>query len=155
MNNSLIRFNSSEICAVDPKEIPVSISNCFTSLKEVESKVEKACDAAKKSLSEAKNASGKTINCLGFGTKDAVYALQSAVEAGAISQQTQQEVLDRILAFQQATAKGMKIAGAKMQSSAEKSIEKSDKYLEETAPKCKCNCNCGNNCQCNENKSCK
>lgn len=108
MNNSLIRFNSSEICAVDPKEIPVAISNCFTSLKEVESKVEKACDAAKKSLSEAKNASGKTINCLGFGTKDAVYALQSAVEAGAISQQTQQEVLDRILAFQQATAKGMK-----------------------------------------------
>lgn len=108
MNNRLVSFSTSDICAEDPKEIPVAISNCFASLKEVESKVEKACAAAKKSLDEARKASGKTINCIGWGTKDAVYALQTAVEAGALSQQTQQEVLDRILAFQQATAKGMK-----------------------------------------------
>ena len=41
-----------------------------------------------------------------------------------------------------------------MQKSAEKSIEKSDKYLEETAPKCKCKCSCGDNCKCDENKEC-
>jgi len=50
-----------------------------------------------------------------------------------------------------ATAKGIKKAGAKMQNSAEKTIEDSDKYLEETAPKCKCNC--GNSCNCNEDSS--
>ena len=108
MNNSLVKFNTADICEVDPKEIPVAISNCFSSLMEVESKVKESCAAAKESLRKAKNASGMTINCIGWGTKDAVYALQAAVEAGALSQQTQQEVLDGILVFQQATAKGMK-----------------------------------------------
>ena len=43
-----------------------------------------------------------------------------------------------------------------MQKSAEKSIEKSDKYLEETAPKCKCQakCSCEENCKCDESKGC-
>lgn len=108
MNNSLVAFNNADICEVAPKDIPVAISNCFSSLMEVESKVKESCAAAKGALRKAKDASGKTINFIGWGTKDAVYALQSAVEAGALSQQTQQEVLDRILAFQQATAKGMK-----------------------------------------------
>lgn len=108
MNNNIVKFATADICEVDPREIPIAISKCFSTLKEVEDEVDKACKAAKKSLSEARNASGKTINCIGWGTKDAVYALQAAVEAGALSQQTQQEVLDRILAFQQATAKGMK-----------------------------------------------
>lgn len=108
MSSDLVKFNSNDACTVSPTDIPVVISKCFSSLKEIEDKVAEACAAAEKSLREAKSASGKTINCIGFGTKDAVYALQTAVEAGAVSQTRQQEVLDRILAFQQATANGMK-----------------------------------------------
>ena len=48
------------------------------------------------------------------------------------------------------TAKGMKKAAEKMQSSADRTIERTDKALEETAPKkkCNCNCGCGENCDC-------
>ena len=53
-----------------------------------------------------------------------------------------------------ATAKGMKKAGEKIQSSADRTIEDSNKYLEKTAPKCKCNCSCGNNCKCNGYSKC-
>jgi len=51
-----------------------------------------------------------------------------------------------------ATARGVKKVGEKMQAGAEKTIEKADKKIEETAPKCKCNCECpcGPNCKCHE-----
>ena len=49
------------------------------------------------------------------------------------------------------TAKGMKKAAKKMQNSAEKTIEKTDKVLSETTPKCNCNCECNcENCNCNK-----
>ena len=52
------------------------------------------------------------------------------------------------------TAKGMKKLGRKMQNHADRTIEKTDKVLEETAPRCKCNCSCGNDCKCNEYSKC-
>ena len=50
------------------------------------------------------------------------------------------------------TAKGMKKLGNKMQNRADKTIMKTDKILEETAPKCNCNCSCGGDCKCKEAK---
>ncbi len=53
------------------------------------------------------------------------------------------------------TAKGMKKAAQKMQNSAERTIEKTNKNLEEMkTPKCKCEeikCNCNNDCGCADN----
>lgn len=48
------------------------------------------------------------------------------------------------------TARGMKKFGEKMQNSADRTIEKTDKALMETqkTETCKCGCNCGCNCGC-------
>lgn len=53
--------------------------------------------------------------------------------------------------FSNATAKGLKKAAEKMQDSADRTIERTDRNLQESMPKCNCKqqqCPCSDNCDC-------
>lgn len=108
----------------------------------------KAQDTAEDAADSVKSGAKKTGNFI--KEKSIIVGEKTAKHAKSGAKKAKNATIKGANKVGNVTAKGLKKAGEKMQSSAENTIERTDKALSESSKKCECNCNCGENCKCNE-----
>ena len=105
---------------------------------------EKSQEITETTVVNLKSGSKKTAKFVKEKSKSAVDKATPYVQSGAKKAKT--STIRGANKITNSTAKGLKRAGRKLEESAERAIEKTDKTLQETEPKC----NCGKNCRCNK-----
>jgi len=104
--------------------------------------------AAEKTANSVKKESKKAARVV--KEKSSVVAEKTAKHVKSGAKKAEKATVRGANKVSNVTAKGIKKAGEKMQSSADKTIEATDKNLTKTETKCGCksNCRCKDNCDC-------
>ena len=108
---------------------------------------EKSQEITETTITNLKSGSKKTAIFVKEKSKSAVEKATPYVQSGV--DKAKESTVRGANKITNKTARGLKRAGRKLEESADRAIEKTDKTLLETTPKC----NCGKKCNCNKKNS--